>query len=140
MTADELPAFLTAGRRRATIATLMADGHPHAVPVNFVFHDETISFLTSLGSIKGRNLTRDPRVAITIEDDEHPCAFVAVRGRAELTEDHNQCVEAGTRLGRRYLGPEGGPEYVQQFVHHGTIRVSVSLEAARVLAMTDLFG
>jgi nitroimidazol reductase NimA-like FMN-containing flavoprotein (pyridoxamine 5'-phosphate oxidase superfamily) len=49
------------GANYAHLATLMPDGEPHSVPVCVSLEGGRIAFLTPPGSLKVRNLERDPR-------------------------------------------------------------------------------
>ena len=42
-------------------------------------------FETGRSSVKGRALSRDPRMSICVEDEEPPFGFVRVDGIAELS-------------------------------------------------------
>jgi PPOX class probable F420-dependent enzyme len=69
------------GPNLAHIATLPPDGSPHSVPLWVGLEGELIAILTSPGSRKARNLSRDPRVAISVTDRERPTAMGSIRGR-----------------------------------------------------------
>lgn len=56
--------------RIMTVATLRADGWPHATTVGFAHEGLTLYFLCGRESQKAANLARDPRVSITIDHDE----------------------------------------------------------------------
>jgi len=68
----------------------MRDGHPHVMPVWFVLDRDVIVFTTPGESVKGRALRRDPRIALVVDEEVPPYAFVHVRGRAEISEDPEQ--------------------------------------------------
>lgn len=55
--------------RNYWIATAGASGAPHAMPVWALWVDGAVVFSTSPESRKGRNLARDPRVAVHLERD-----------------------------------------------------------------------
>ena len=65
----------------AHLATLMADGSPHSVPVWVGREGDRLLVCTSEGSLKGRNTRRDPRVALSIVDFHDPYEEVQLRGR-----------------------------------------------------------
>jgi general stress protein 26 len=50
--------------RNYWIGTTRRDGRPHSAPVWGVWQDGALYFSTGEGSVKGRNLARDPRVTI----------------------------------------------------------------------------
>ena len=65
----------------AHLATLMADGAPHSVPVWVGREVDRIVICTSENSLKGRNTRRDPRVALSIVDFNDPYSEAQLRGR-----------------------------------------------------------
>jgi len=56
--------------RTMTVATLRPDGWPQATTVGYAHDGLTLYFLCGLESQKARNLARDDRVSITIDDDQ----------------------------------------------------------------------
>lgn len=87
----------------AHLATLMPDGSPQSTPVWVEFDGENVVINTAKGRQKERNVTIDPRVALSIVDPDDPYRYIEVRGRVvELTD-----VEADEhldQLSQRYLG------------------------------------
>ena len=79
----ELRAFL-AERRFAVLATINADGTPQQTVVWYELQGDEIMMNTAAGRIKDKNLRRDPRISICIEDDYR---FITITGRARLIED-----------------------------------------------------
>ena len=47
------------------LATLLPDASPHSVPLWIGTHGDHAAIMTAPGSVKARNLRRDPRVAIS---------------------------------------------------------------------------
>jgi PPOX class probable F420-dependent enzyme len=85
---DRMPARLSAETKAlidrpnfAHLATLMADGSPHSVPVWVGREGDRLVVCTSEGSLKGRNTRRDPRVALSLVDFDDPYEEVQLRGR-----------------------------------------------------------
>jgi hypothetical protein len=66
--------------RDLTLATVLADGSPHASPTITACLDGTIYFAVHRRSATWRNLQRDQRVAFTVSDHEH-----AILGRGLAT-------------------------------------------------------
>ena len=130
--------FLLEGTRTAKVATVMADGAPHVMPVWFVLDGDRIVFMTGRGSVKGRDLSRDPRVAIVVEDDTPPFAFVHVRGRARISEDLDAMLQFATAIGARYMGADRATEFGLRNAVPGVLLVSVSPE--RVITLVDAVG
>lgn len=78
MGADELRAFLLEGTRTGKLAIVVADGSPRVTPVWFVMDGDDILFNTGAETLKGRSLRREPRVALCVDDDRPPFAYVRV--------------------------------------------------------------
>ena len=107
------------------LATVLPSGAPHSVPVWTGIEDGRIAFFTQPQSCKARNLARDPRVAISITDHEHPYRMAQIRGRVVETLEGDPALEAIDRLAVKYTGQpfpmRSGvlylvePEKVQQF-------------------------
>ena len=81
------------GKNFANLATLMPDGSPQVTPVWVDHEGEAILVNTAEGRVKTKNVARDPRVAISIFDQNNPYRKVVIRGRVievtkEGAEDH----------------------------------------------------
>jgi PPOX class probable F420-dependent enzyme len=71
----------------AHLATIGADGSPQVTPVWVDFDGSHIRFNTAKGRVKDKNLRRNPRVALAIQDPDNPYRYIQVKGRvAEITE------------------------------------------------------
>jgi PPOX class probable F420-dependent enzyme len=108
---DERRAFLSHGTRTAKLATTRADGRPHVAPVWFVLDGDDVLFTTGETTVKGRSLQRDPRVALVVDDEDPPFAFVLVEGAAELSSDPDALLLWATRIGGRYMGADRAEEF-----------------------------
>ncbi len=106
MTTQDMWDFLEKGAHVAHIGTTRADGRPHVTPVSFGAWDGKVYAVLVGGSVKVKNLRRDPRVYISVATDERPYQFVLVEGKAKITEDG--LAEVLERLLTGYVGPERG--------------------------------
>lgn len=106
MTEEEWRAFVSAGTRTGKLATTRADGAPHVAPVWFLLDGDDIVFNTGKATVKGHNITRDGRVALCVDDDRPPFAYVVLQGRAEVSEEPGPLREWATRLAARYMGED----------------------------------
>jgi PPOX class probable F420-dependent enzyme len=138
MTPEEIRSFISHGTRTAKVATVMKDGQPHVMPVWFVLDGEQIVFTTGANTVKGRNLQRDPRIALLVEDDEPPFAFVHMRGRVTIQQDLEDLLRFATLIGSRYMGEDRAEEFGQRNAVPGELLVRVTPE--RVIAESDLAG
>ena len=111
MNAEQRREFLSHGTRTAKLATTMRDGSPHVMPVWFVLEGDELVFNTAAGTVKGRNLTRDPRASILVDDERPPFAFVHMRGRVARSEDPDELLRTATEIAGRYVGADRAAEF-----------------------------
>ena len=138
MTPDEVRAFLSHGTRTAKVATSGPDGQPHVMPVWFALDGEELVFTTWGDSVKGRNLRRDPRAALVVDDQVAPYAFVHIRGHVTLSEDLDEMLRFATVIGRRYMGADRAQEFGRRNAVPGELLVR--LHPDRVIATADVAG
>jgi len=108
MSDDEIDAFLR-GARKVQVATLAQDGTPHLTTLFHVVDDRgRIAFWTYGRSQKIRNLERDPRVSLLVEDGEDYFELrgVSVRGSAEVVRDLDAVRAVGTAVALRMIGAD----------------------------------
>jgi PPOX class probable F420-dependent enzyme len=111
MSAQEIRAFLIEGTRTGKVAIARASGAPHVAPVWFVLDGDVIVFTTGVDTVKGKAIARDPRVAVCVDDERPPFAFVMVEGTAELSADLDEVLVWATRIGARYMGAENAEAF-----------------------------
>jgi PPOX class probable F420-dependent enzyme len=138
MTPDEVRAFLSQGTRTAKVATSGPGGQPHVMPVWFVLDGEELVFTTARDSVKGRNLRRNARAAIVVDEEVAPYAFVHIRGHVTLSEDLEELLRFATAIGGRYMGADRADEFGRRNAVPG--EVLVRLRPERVIAAADVAG
>ena len=86
MSEAERRAFIEA-QKSLQVATLNRDGSPHLTTLWFGVLDDRIAFATFTKSQKIRNLERDPRIALLLEDGTEYSKLrgVSINGRARRT-------------------------------------------------------
>ncbi|WP_262697574.1 MULTISPECIES: PPOX class F420-dependent oxidoreductase [Streptomyces] len=136
MTKDQWQKFVTEGTRTAKLATVRADGSPHLAPVWFLLDGDDLVFNTGQETVKGRNLARDDRLTICVDDDRPPFAFVTLRGRAELIDDLGQVRDWATRIAARYMGEDRAEEYGARNGVPGELLVRVRID--KVLGLSGV--
>jgi PPOX class probable F420-dependent enzyme len=87
--------------------TLRDDGSPHSTVVWVDVEDGKVSFNTARGRAKPRHLERDPRVALTVVDPNNAYKWVAISGRAQLTDEGADAQI--DKLAKKYLGKDEYP-------------------------------
>ena len=126
MTRKEIRKFLLHGTRTGKLATVRKDGRPHVVPIWFDLDGEAIVFTTDGESVKARNMKRDPRVCICVDDETPPFAFVQVEGIASFSEDLKEMLHWATRIGGRYMGADQAEAFGKRNAVPGELLVRVS--------------
>ena len=127
MTRDEWRAFLRDPSRPAMLATVRADGRPHLAPIWIVLdEDDSIVFTTGAGTVKGRAVQADPRVALCVDDDQPPFSYVMVEGTAAVSEDLDEMLVWATRLGGRYMGEDNAEAFGRRNAVPGELLVRVT--------------
>ncbi|MEI5131807.1 PPOX class F420-dependent oxidoreductase [Streptomyces libani] len=134
MTKDEWQRFLSEGTRTGKLATVRDDGGPHVAPVWFLMDGDELVFNTGQETVKGRNLARDGRVALCIDDDRPPFSFVVVHGSAEISNELADVRHWATR----YMGEERAEEYGARNGVPGELVVRVRID--KVIALADVAG
>jgi PPOX class probable F420-dependent enzyme len=113
----------------AHIATIGADGAPQVTPVWIDYDGTHIRFNTARGRVKARNLERNPRVALSVQDPDNPYRYVQVKGRVtEMTEKGADAhIDA---LAKKYTGAD-------RYAHRqpGEVRVTVKIAPEKIQSM-----
>jgi PPOX class probable F420-dependent enzyme len=111
MTDDERRQFLLSGTRTAILSTVRADGRPHAAPVWFTLDGDDVVFNTGADTVKGRNLSRDARAVLTVDDPEPPFSFVTMEGTVTLADNPPESLHWASLIGGRYMGADAGEQF-----------------------------
>ena len=80
----DVDAFLDEPGHLARIGTVDDDGMPRVLPLWFIVHDGAICFTPRQPAVIWRNLVRDPRVGISIDEEASPYRKVVVQGVVEV--------------------------------------------------------
>lgn len=70
----------------AHLATVRPDGMPQVNPMWFGWDGEHLRFTNTTKRRKHRNITEEPRVAVSINDPDQPYRYLEVRGRVVRIE------------------------------------------------------
>ncbi|MYR60364.1 TIGR03618 family F420-dependent PPOX class oxidoreductase [Streptomyces sp. SID625] len=136
MTDEEWRAFVSHGTRTGKLSTVRADGSPHVAPIWFLLDGDDVVFNTGEETVKGRNLVRDGRFALCVDDERPPFTFVVVQGRARLSEDLDEVRHWAARIGARYMGEERAEEFGERNGVPGELLVRAAID--KVVAVRDL--
>ncbi len=136
MTQEEYLSFLTKGTKTGKLATVREDGRPHVVPIWFVLDGDNLIFTTGESSVKAKNMIRDPRVSISVDDQTPPYSFVTVEGTVSLSENPDEMLYWATRIGARYMGEEQAEAFGKRNAVKGEILVTIT--PSKVIAYKDV--
>jgi PPOX class probable F420-dependent enzyme len=107
------------------VTTLRPDGSPQSTVVWVDVVDGIPSFNTARGRVKSRDLEADPRASLVVVDPGNAYKWVALDGRAELTEEGADAQI--DKLAKKYLDADEYP-----FRNPAETRVSVRILPDRV--------
>ena len=109
----------------AHLATIMPKGQPQLTPVWCDLEGGLIRVNSAKGRLKDRNMRRDARVALSLQDPDNAYRYLEVRGRvAEITEQGAEAhIDA---LAKKYLGKDQYP-----FRQPGEVRVIYKIAPER---------
>ena len=110
----------------AHLATLMRDGSPQVTPVWVDYDGKYVRVNSALGRVKDKNMRRDPRVSLAIQDSDNPYRYVEIRGKVvEITQ--NDADDHINKLSQKYLGKPLYP-----YRKPGEVRVTYKIEPQKI--------
>jgi PPOX class probable F420-dependent enzyme len=145
MSNREIKKFLMQGTLTGKLATVKRDGSSHVVPIWFTVDDGNsgrkgdIIFTTSSTSLKARNIQRDNRVSICVDDQMPPFSFVTVYGIGEIKEyKQNDLLKWATIIAERYMGKTNAEAYGRRNSNEGEVLVRV--KPTKIIAEKNIAG
>ena len=108
---DPSIAELFEGKNFAFLATLMREGTPHVTPtwVDIDKSNNTILINTAKGRIKHKNISRDPRVGVSVFDFSNPYHMVSVRGKVIEQINGKEADDHIDKMAKKYMGKDKYP-------------------------------
>jgi PPOX class probable F420-dependent enzyme len=134
MTDEQRRAFLLEGTRTGILATVRADGRPHAAPIWFTLDGDDVIFTTGADTVKGRTLRRQGRAVLVVDESEPPFDFVTVEGPVEISEDPAERLRWAIVLGGRYMGADQAEAFGRRNAVPGELLVRLRPEKVIALA------
>jgi PPOX class probable F420-dependent enzyme len=96
----------------AFLATIMKDGRPQVSPIWIDIDDNNniILFNTAQGRIKHKNISRDPRVSLSLVDKNNPYSMVTIQGTVieQTTIGADEHID---KLAKKYLNIDRYPSH-----------------------------
>ena len=133
MTPPEAAAFV-AEQRVVVCATNGVRGWPHLMPLWYVFRGQNIWAWTYAKSQKARNLERDARATLQIEDGDqyHELRGVMIEADTVIHHDLELVTEFGLELFGRYGSGAYGPRYAEVVRAQAAKRVALQFVVRRM--------
>ena len=126
MNQNEIKEFLMRGTYTAKLGTINKDGSPHITPIWFILDEnDHIIFTTHFKSLKAKNLVRNPKVSICVDDQLPPFSFVIVNGIAKIMTNSKDLLIWTTKIAERYMGKELSLDYGKRNAVEGELIIKV---------------
>jgi hypothetical protein len=112
--------------RTGKVATVRVDGRPHVAPVWVALDGDQLVFTTGEHTLKGRTLTRDPRVAVCFDDERPPFSYVLFEGEATISRDLGELFRWASVIGGRYMGNDVAEQFGRRNAVEGELLIHVA--------------
>jgi len=124
----------------ARLAYVGTDGTPRVVPIWFHWDGGEFVLGSPSKAPKLKALSRNPKVALTIDDNSFPHKVLLVRGTARL-QSMKGIVPEYALAAERYFGAQGGKAWVAQLTSmiQGMVRIAITPEWVGLLDFQTRF-
>jgi general stress protein 26 len=133
MSTEEVDAFL-ADQRVVICATNGPRGWPHLMPLWYVLRDGQVWSWTYAKSQKARNIERDPRATLQIEDGEqyHELRGVMIEAHTVIHRETELVAGIGREIFERYGAGARGDEFMDVVRAQAAKRVALQFVPRRL--------
>ena len=140
MTKDEIRNFLLQGTFTGKLGTINKSGTPHVVPIWFTLDNKNnILFTTGDTSVKAKNIQRDNRVRLCIDDQVPLFSFVTIDGIAEIISNKpTEIYKWAKIIAARYMGNDKAEEYGKRNSSEGEFLIKI--KPTKVIGQKDIAG
>jgi PPOX class probable F420-dependent enzyme len=140
MTEDEIRNFLLQGTLTGKLGTINKDGTPHVVPIWYMVDEEdNIIFNTGGESVKAKNIRRDNRVRLCVDDQTPLFSFVLVDGIAQIESGQTSEIYKWAKIiAARYMGDDKSEAYGKR--NSGEGEILVKIKPVRTVGHKDTAG
>jgi PPOX class probable F420-dependent enzyme len=140
MTKDEIRNFLLQGTFTGKLGTINKEGRPHVIPIWYTLDEpDNIVFNTGSESVKAKNIKRDNRVRLCVDDQTPLFSFVIVDGTAQIEKGQpSETYKWAKIIAARYMGDDKSEEYGRR--NSGEGEILVRIKPTRIIAQKDTAG
>jgi hypothetical protein len=131
---------LLESRIPARLAYVWVDGTPRVIPIWFHWNGSEFVMGTPPKAPKLRALTKNPKVAVTIDDNSFPHKVLMIRGTAHL-ETVDGIVPEYIVAAERYFGSEQGQAWIKHLrgLISNMVRITITPEGVGLLDFQTRF-
>jgi PPOX class probable F420-dependent enzyme len=115
----------------AVICSQNKDGTIHAMPVWFKYIDDEVVVLTPSDSRKAKNIERDNRVTVLIEERD-PVRGLMIYGEAEI--DGEDPLPTAINLTMKYLAKENAKSFAEKAVKDAGLDLLIRIKPERIVS------
>ena len=140
MSKAEIRRFLMQGTLTGKLATVKREGSSHVVPIWFVVDNRNTKSIVGelflppvVDQSTQKNIYRDKRVSICIDDQIPLFSFVTIFGTAKISPyRQKEVLKWATKIAERYMGKRNAEAYGKR--NSGEGAVLVRIKPTRILA------
>jgi len=124
----------------ARLAYVWTDGTPRVIPIWFHWNGQQFILATPSKAPKLKALAKNPKVALTIDDNVFPHKVLLVRGTARL-QNVDGIVPEYAQAAERYFGREQGQAWIKLYrtLSSSMVRITVTPEWVGLLDFQSRF-
>ncbi|HLN34011.1 MAG TPA: PPOX class F420-dependent oxidoreductase [Nitrososphaeraceae archaeon] len=140
MTKDEIQNFLLKDTFTGKLGTINKNGTPHVVTIWYTLDEEdNILFNTDYNSVKAKNIQRDNRVRLCVDDQTPLFSFVTIDGIAEIiSKEPREVYKWAKIIAARYMGNDKAEEYGRRNSSEGELLIKIT--PTKVIGQKDIAG
>ena len=139
MTKKEIRNFLLQGTFTGKLGTINKNGTSHIVPIWYTLDNEdNIILNTGNNSVKAKNIRRNNRVRLCVDDQTPLYSFVTIDGIAEIINnaDQKELFKWAKIIAARYMGNDKAEEYGKRNSSEGELLIKI--KPIKIIGQKDI--
>ncbi len=138
MSKEEIRNFLLQGTFTGKLGTINKNGTPHVVPIWFILDNKNnVLFTTGDTSVRAKNIRRDNRVRLCVDDQVPLYTFVTFDGIAEIIcNKPTEIYKWAKIIAARYMGNDKAEEYGKR--NSSEEELLIKIKPTKVIGQKDI--
>jgi PPOX class probable F420-dependent enzyme len=120
-------------RAFAKLTTLMDDGAPQTTVMWYRRDGDTLRMIAPAAALKVRNVTRDSRIAVVIDNPSNGYHYLQIRGKVDVVRDDAAARAELRQVATRYIGDQADA-YVDRLSSDPRVLLVIHPEKVRLHA------